>query len=164
MYGMANPHRSFLAHRFHVMLNAAQHRTEIEFGIVKETQQQLHRAVARSPSKTGNARVQHVGAENDRLDGVGERELHVVVGVNPDGLLGRPGELEELVHQRLDLFAVERAETVDDIERRRLVSCTRISSALSSSRSGTVETAMMLIVVSWPLSWASLIMSNAVGI
>ena len=136
-----------LAHRLDVVLDAVQDRPQPELGVVQKAEQQLHRAVARPAPETRHAGVQPVGALDRRLHGVGEGELPVVVGVHADFLAGRRGVAPEGGHVVVDLLAVERAEAVHYADDVRLDWATSASASFSS-RSGTVDRAIRLRLVS----------------
>ena len=99
-----------------MLLNAPEDGAEPVLGVVEESNQQLHLAVARSAPEARKARVEHVGAFHDCLDCVAEGELLVVVAVDSHFLASALRKLEELVHQGLDLLAVHGAEAVDDVD------------------------------------------------
>ena len=51
--------------------------------------------------------VKAIDALNNRLDRIGERQLLVVVRVDPHFLAVGPSVPQVLIHQRVDLFAVQ---------------------------------------------------------
>lgn len=107
--------------QFHEMLlKEFPDRTTVEFRIAEEPEKEFHRAVPRAAAEPVHGRIDTVNTQDDRLDCVGERELLVVVGVDPH-LFPRPlDRVEILSHEDVELLAVERAETVhdeDDINR-----------------------------------------------
>ena len=103
-----------------MVLNAVQHRAQPELRVVQEAQQQLHRAVAGAPAQPRHAPVEPVGSLDGRLDGIGERQLPVVVGMHPHRLPGRRRVAQERIHVAVDLLRVQRPEAVDDADGVRL--------------------------------------------
>ena len=78
-------------------------------GFLRKREQQLQRAVAGAAAQPGDGGVQPIGAHDERLDGVGVGELHVVVGVDAD-VLARAFQGGEKAHDDvMHLLGVERA-------------------------------------------------------
>ena len=83
---------------------------------MQEAEQQLHLAVAGATAHAGEAGVEVVGALDERLDGVGEGQLAVVVAMDADLLALASDYLQVSLHERLDLLRIQKAEAVDDID------------------------------------------------
>ena len=110
-----SPHQ-FGPHRLDVVLYALQQRTQAELRVMKETDDQFHGTVAGAAAEAGEAGVQVVRPADQRLDRVGEGQLLVVVGVDAHLFVGGLQGIQELVHERFDLFAVQRPEAVHHVD------------------------------------------------
>ena len=106
-----------MAQRQEVLLDALDHRAQVKLGILEERQQELERTVAGAAAEPGDGGVQPIGADDERLDGVGVGQLHVVVGVDADLLARAFQAAEEAHHDVVDLLGVERAVAVHDVDR-----------------------------------------------
>jgi hypothetical protein len=102
----------FLLHRQDRVLDQLEHRAQFELRIAQEAEQQFRRAVARAAPEAHHGRIHAVAAQDDGLDGVGEGELQIVVGVHADFLAGAFERLHVLAHQVVDLLAVQVAVAV----------------------------------------------------
>ena len=97
-----------------MILQQLENRAEVELRVFEEAKQQFHRAVAGTAAETEHGGVDAVGTLNDRLDGVGEGELHVVVRVDADLFAGGVGHGDVFFDERTNLLVIKRAVTVDD--------------------------------------------------
>ena len=105
-----------LAQRDEMLLDALQYGAEVEFWVFQEADEQLQRAVARAAPQPVDGGVQAAGAQDQRLDGVGVRELLVVVRVNADHLAAPLDGLQEGQRQVANLLGIERAEAVHQVD------------------------------------------------
>ena len=102
------------AHGHQVILQQLEYRAEVELGVFEEAKQQFHRAVAGAAAETEHGGVDAVRALDDRLNGVGEGELHVVVRVDADLFAGGVGHGDVFFDKRTNLLVIKRAVAVDD--------------------------------------------------
>ena len=95
------------AHRHQVFLQEFENRAKVELRVFQEAQQQFHRAVAGTAAQAEHGGVDAVGALDDGLDGVGKRQLHVVVRVDADLLADRVSHGDVFDDQFPNLLVVE---------------------------------------------------------
>ena len=100
------------AHRHQVFLQEFENWAQVKLRVFQEAEQQFHRAVAGATTQAEHGGVNPIGALDDGFDGVGERQLHVVVRVNADLLPGRLGHGNVLPGQLTNLLVVERPVAV----------------------------------------------------
>ena len=87
---------------------------------MQKAYQQFELAVARAPAEPREGAVNHVCAGDNRLYGIGKRQLQVVVRVYSDFLSEFVGYPHVFCHHVADLLAVKRTEAVHEIYRLRL--------------------------------------------
>ena len=71
---------------------------------------------AGAAAKARHRRVEAVGAGDDGLDGVGVRELHIVVSVDADVLAGALETSEEAHHDVVHLLGIKRTIGIHDVD------------------------------------------------
>src|SRR5436309_5464803 len=103
------------AHRLDGVLHAAQNGAEVVFGIVQKADEQLHGAIAGAAAQAGHGGIKHVRPQNNGRDGVGEGQSQIVVRVDAHFFAGGFAVMEIFAHQVLNLFAVEHAEAIHDV-------------------------------------------------
>ena len=98
-----------------MLFYAFQERPHAVIGIVQETDKHFKLAVARASPQARKSSVNHIRASHNRFNSVGKCQLEVVMGVYADFYSKLPRNPHVFCHQVADLLAVQRSETVNQI-------------------------------------------------
>ena len=110
-----SPYGALFLELCHVLLNELESRVDVVLRVLQEAKEQLHCTVSGASAHLGIGSVQPVNSITDSLNGVCERKLLVVVGMDTQLLAVLRCELAVQCCDTSNLLREQRTEAVNDV-------------------------------------------------